>query len=52
MPYSVVGCCGIDNYSSGLLLSRNVILDVLRQEGDLVYGRPPVSKARLFLREQ
>ena len=52
MPYSVVGCCEADKHSSDLLFSRNVILDVLCQQSDLVYGRPPVSKARLLPREQ
>ena len=50
VPYSVVGCCEVD--SSGLLFSRKAILDVLCQQGDLVYGRPPVSKARLLPRQQ
>ena len=49
MPCSVVGCCEVDKHSSGLLLSRKAILC---QQGDLVYGRPPVSKARLLLWEQ
>ena len=52
MPYNVVGCCEIDKHSSGLIFSRKAILDVLGQQGDLVYGRPPVSKARLLLWEQ
>jgi len=52
VPYSVVGCCEIDEHSSGLFFSRKAILDVLCQQGDLVYGRPPVSKARLLLWEQ
>jgi len=51
MPYGVVGCCEIDKHGSGLLLNRKAILDVLCEQGDLVYGRPPVSKARLFLWE-
>ena len=32
--------------------SRKAILAVLCQQGDLVYGRPPVSKARLLPRKQ
>jgi len=52
VPYSVVGCCEVDKHSSGLLFSRKAILEVLCQQGDLVYGRPPVSKARLLPREQ
>ena len=52
MSYSVVGCCEVNKHSSGLLLSLKVILDVLCQQGDLVYSFPPVSKARLLLSEQ
>ena len=52
VPYSVVGCCEVDKHSSGLLFSWKAILDDLCQQGDLVYGRPPVSKARLLLWEQ
>jgi len=51
MPYSVVGCCEIDKHSSGLL-SRKAILDVLCQQGDLIYSRPRVSKTHLLLQEQ
>jgi len=51
MQYNAVGCCKIDKHSSGLLLSRKAILDVLCQQGDLIYGRPPVSEARLLLWE-
>jgi len=43
MPYSVEGCCEIDKHCTGLL-SQKDILGVLRQQGDLIYGRPPVSK--------
>jgi len=50
--YSVAGYCEVDKHSSGFLFSRKAVLDVLFQQGDLVYGRPPVSKARLLLREQ
>jgi len=52
MPYSVASSCEVDKHSSGLLLNRKAILDVLCQQGDLIYGRPPVSKARLLLRGQ
>jgi len=52
MLYSVVGCCEVDKLSSSLLFSRKAIHDVLCQQGDLIYGRPPVSKARRLLREQ
>jgi len=52
MPHSVTGCCEVDKHSSGLLVNRKAILDVLYQQGDLVYGGTPVSKARLLAREQ
>jgi len=52
VPCSVLGCCEVDKHSSGLLFSRKAILDVLCQQGDLVYGRPPVSKVCLLVREQ
>ena len=52
VPYSVLGCCEVDKHSSGLLFSCKVIFDVLCQQGDLVYGRPPVSKTCLLLRNQ
>jgi len=51
VPYSVAGCCEVDKHSSGLLCWK-AILDVLCQQGDLVYGRPPLSKARQLLWEQ
>jgi len=50
MPYFVVGCCEIDKHNSGLLCLK-AIPDVLCQQGDLIYGRPPMSTARLALRE-
>jgi len=52
VPYTVTGCCEVDKHSSGLLFSRKAILDVLCQQGYLVYGRPPVSKSRLLLWKQ
>ena len=52
VPYIVVGCCEVNKYSSGVLFSRKAILDVLCQQCDLVYGRPPLSKARLLPWEQ
>jgi len=52
VPYGVVGCCEVDKHSSGLLFSGKAILDVLCQQGDLVYSRPPVSEARLLMWEQ
>jgi len=52
VPYGAVGCCEVDKHSSGLLFSWKAILDVLCQQGDLIYGQPPVSEARLRLWEQ
>ena len=52
VPYNVVGCCDVDKHGSGLLFSPKAILNVLCQAGDLLYGRPPVSKAHLLLWEQ
>ena len=49
---TIVGCCEIDKQSSGLPFSQKAILDVLYHQGDLVYGQPPVWKARLLLRGQ
>jgi len=46
VPYGIVGCCEIDKHSYGFL-SRKTTIDVLCQQGDLVYGRPPMSKACL-----
>ena len=37
VPYVVVGCCEVDKDSSGLFFSGKAILDVLCQQGDLVY---------------
>jgi len=52
VPYSVIGCCEVYKHSYGLLFSRKAIFNVLCQQGDLVYSRPPVSKVRLLPREQ
>jgi len=46
MPYSAVGNCEIEKHNSGLLC-RKPILDILRQQGDLIYGRLPTSKVCL-----
>jgi len=43
-----VDCCENDKHSSGRLRQK-AILDGLRQEGGLIYGRPPMSQVRLFL---
>jgi len=52
VPYSILGCCEVDQHGSDLLFSRKAVLDVLCQQGGLVHGRPPVCKARLRLWEQ
>ena len=52
MPCSVIDQYEIDKHRSGLLLSRKAIFVVVCQQGDLVYGRPPVSKSRLLQWEQ
>ena len=39
-----ISCCEVDKHSSGLL-SRKAILDVLRQHGNLIYGRNPPALA-------
>jgi len=51
VPYTVVGCCEMDIHSYRLLC-RKGILDVLFQQGELVYGLSPLSKARLLQYEQ
>ena len=50
--YSVEGCCEFDSHSFDIRSYRKAIIHVLCQQGDLVYGRPPVSKACLLLWEQ
>jgi len=52
VPYSVVGCCEVDKHRSGLLFCWKALVDVLWEQGDLVYGRPSASEARLLPREQ
>jgi len=37
-PYSVVGCREGDKQSSGLLFRLKAIVDLLCQQGDLIYG--------------
>jgi len=38
VPYSVIGCYEVDKHSSSLLFSQKAILNILCQQGDLVYG--------------
>ena len=49
VPYGAVGCCEVDKHSSGLLLAEK--LSSFHQ-GDLVYGRAPVSKTYPVVWEQ
>jgi len=52
VPESVVGYCDIDKHSSGLLRRKTILGVLWHQQGDLVYGRPPVSELCLLLRQQ
>ena len=38
VPDSVISSCQIDKYGTGLLLSLKIILDVLSQQNNLIYG--------------
>ena len=40
------------NTASAFFLAEKAILDVLCQQGDLIYDRSPVSEARMLLWEQ
>jgi len=51
MPHSVIGGCWIDKHCFSRLLNGKGILDILHEQRDLIYGRPPMSNAYLFLRE-
>ena len=52
MPESVVSSCQIDKHGISLLFCLKRILNVLRKQSDLIYGRLSVSKSSLFLWEQ
>ena len=52
VPRSVISSCQIDKHGTGLLFCRKEILNALRKENDLIYGRLSVSKSSLFLWKQ
>ena len=49
MPYIIVGCCEIAKHNSGLHFGQKAIPDVLCQQVDLVYARPPVGSPPAFV---
>ena len=49
MPGSVISSCQIDKHHTCLLFYLRRILNVLREQNDLIYGRLCVSKSRQFL---
>jgi len=52
VPYSAVGCCEVDKHNSAFLAEKLSLMSCVSRQGDLIYGRPPVSKSCLFPREQ
>ena len=52
VPDSVISNCQIDKHGTNLLFYLKNILNVLRKQNDLIYGRLSVSKSSLFLWEQ
>ena len=50
-PDSVISACEIDKHGTSLLFCLKRILNVLRKQNDLIYGRLSVSKSSLFLWE-
>ena len=52
VPDSVISSCQIDKDAISLLFCLKRILNVLREQNDLNYGRLSVSKFSLFLWEQ
>ena len=48
----VASSCQIDKHGTNLLFCLKRILNVLRKQNDLIYGRLFVSKSSLFLWEQ
>ena len=51
-PDSVISSCQIDEHGTSVLFCFKRILNVLRKQNDLMYGRFSVSKFNLFLWEQ
>ena len=52
VPDSVISSCQIDKHGTGLLFWLKRILNALRKQNDLIYGRLFVLKFSLFLRKQ
>ena len=52
VPDSVISSCQINNHDTSLLFCLKKILNVLRKQNDLLYGRLSVSKSSLFLWKQ
>ena len=51
-PDSVITSCQIEKHGTSLLFCLKRILNVLRKQNDLIYGRLSVSKFSLLLWEQ
>ena len=49
MPDSVISSCQIDKHDTGLLFCLQKILNVLRKQNYLMYGKFSPSKSILFL---
>ena len=52
MPHCVISACEIEKHGTGLLFCLKRILNVLRKQNDLIYGRLSVPKFSLFFWEQ
>ena len=52
MPDSVINRSQINKHGTSLLFCLKRILNVLRKQNDLIYGRLSVSKSSLFLWKQ
>ena len=52
VPDSVISSSQIDKYGTSLHFCLKRILNVLRQQNDLIYGGIPVSKSSLFFWKQ
>ena len=52
VPYSIISSCQIDKRGTSLLFCLKRILNVLRKQNDLIYGRLSMSKSSLFLWKQ
>ena len=52
VPSSVISSCQMDKHCTCLLFCFKRILNVLRKQNNLIYGRLSVSKSSLFLWKQ